>query len=204
MGRLFSMEGGLLSGMGKIADMVLLNILWIVCCIPIVTAGSATTALYSVMLKMVRDEESYVVRSFFHAFKENFKQSTMIWLLFLGFSGLLWVDFYFWNLENRMGKIIIVPLAVVLFLAVITLQYVAPILAFFENRTSKVLKNAFLMATGYMPYTILILAVSLLPWILLFFSNFMIFSFWNLVIGFSLSAWINAHFFRKIFEKYRR
>lgn len=203
MDKLFSMEGNLLNKMEKIADMVLLNVLWIICCIPILTAGSATTALYSVMLKMVKDEESYIVRSFFYAFKENFKQSTIIWMLFLGALGLISVDFYFWNLKIGMGKIIIIPFAIILFLAVITLQYTSPILAFFENSTSKVLKNAFLMATSYIPYTILILAVNLSPWILLLFSNLMISSFWNLVIGFSFSAWINAHIFRKIFEKHR-
>ena len=197
------MEGRLLSNMGKIADMVLLNVLWILCCMPIVTAGSATAALYAVMLKMVRDEESYVVRSFFSAFKENFKQSTIIWVLLLGISGLFCVDFYFWNSGNHATKLMMIPLGILSSLVFLTLQYVFPILAFFENRTVKVLKNAFFMATGYIPYTILILAVNLLPWILLFFSNFVISAFLDLVIGFSFAAWVNAHFFRTIFEKYK-
>lgn len=197
------MEGRLLDSMGKITDMVVLNVLWILCCVPIVTAGSATTALYAVMLKMVRDEESYVVRSFFLAFKENFKQATIIWGLFLGISGLLCVDVYFWNSGNHGIKFMIMPLVLLGILVFMTLQYVFPILAFFENRTKKVLKNAFLMAMGYLPYTILILAIHILPWVLLFFTDFVISSFGDLVIGFSFAAWVNAHFFRKLFEKYK-
>ena len=75
----------------KICDMICLNVIWLICCIPIVTIGASTTALYSVLLKMVKNEEGYIFRSFFKAFKENFRQSTVIWLLFVLVSVIWWV-----------------------------------------------------------------------------------------------------------------
>ena len=69
--------------LNKICDMCCLNVLWLVCCIPVFTIGASTTALYTVMLKMVKNEEGYIFRGFFKAFKENFKQSTIMWLILL-------------------------------------------------------------------------------------------------------------------------
>ena len=65
---------------GKFFDVLILNVLWTVVSIPIFTAGAATTAVYYVLLKLVRDEEGSTVKSFFKSFKENFKQATVIWL----------------------------------------------------------------------------------------------------------------------------
>ena len=90
----------------KICDMICLNVIWLICCIPIVTIGASTTALYSVMLKMVKNEEGYIFRSFFKAFKENFRQSTVIWLLFVLVSVIWWIDFNFAGaLGGQAGRI---------------------------------------------------------------------------------------------------
>ena len=78
--------------MGRVADLLLLNFLCILCCIPIVTAGASITALYYVTLKMARDEESYIVRSFFRSFKQNFKQATIINIIMLLTAAVLFID----------------------------------------------------------------------------------------------------------------
>ena len=78
MGRFFNMDNKFFVFMGKIADLCMLNLLCIICCIPIVTAGASLTALYYVTMKMVRNEEAYIFRSFFRSFKQNFKQATVI------------------------------------------------------------------------------------------------------------------------------
>ena len=87
------MDNVVMRALSKICDMVFLNVLWVICSIPIVTIGPSTTALYTVMLKIVRNEEGYIFRGFFKAFKENFKQSTVIWLIIAVFSVLCWLDF---------------------------------------------------------------------------------------------------------------
>ena len=82
-------------GLGKVADFMILNVLWIICSIPIVTIGAATTAMYSVMLRLVKDEEGYIVKGFFKAFKENFKQSTIMWLIYMVVGTIIFVDINF-------------------------------------------------------------------------------------------------------------
>ena len=83
MGNFFSMDSKFFTFMGKVADLMILNVLCIICCIPIVTAGPAITAMFYVTLKMVRNEESYIVKGFFKSFKENLKQGILINLIML-------------------------------------------------------------------------------------------------------------------------
>lgn len=80
---------------GKLGDLIILNILWIVCSIPVFTAGASTTAVYYVTLKLVRDEEDSTIRSFFRSFKSNFRQATGIWLIMLAAGIVLGFDFWF-------------------------------------------------------------------------------------------------------------
>ena len=80
---LFNYDNPVWRYIGKFGDLILLNVLWIVCSIPIFTIGASTTAVYYVTLKLVRDEDGYTFRSYFRSFKENFKQATAIWLLLL-------------------------------------------------------------------------------------------------------------------------
>lgn len=79
--------------LSKICDMVCLNVLWLVCSIPIITIGASTAALYTVMLKMVKNEEGYIFRGFFKAFKSNFRQSTIMWLILLLLGIICWIDY---------------------------------------------------------------------------------------------------------------
>ena len=78
MNRLFSLDGKLFHILSRIADLILLNVLWLLSSLPIITIGASTTALYYVMLKIVKNEDSYIIRSFFHSFFQNIRQSTII------------------------------------------------------------------------------------------------------------------------------
>ena len=82
-------DNPIMHGIGRIADFIILNLLWLVCSIPIITIGASTTALYTVMLKVVKNEEGYIARGFLKAFKENFKQSTLLMVVFVSLVILL-------------------------------------------------------------------------------------------------------------------
>lgn len=73
--------------MTKIFDILLLNFLWLLCSLPVISFGASATALYYMMMKLVRDEESGIVRGFFKAFKENFRQSLPVTALFFCVCG---------------------------------------------------------------------------------------------------------------------
>lgn len=203
MSRLFEIDGKLFNAMSKIADLVMLNLLWLVCCLPIVTIGASTSALHCVTLKMARNEDTYICSSFFHSLKENMKQSLIIWGGFLAIGVVLYFDFYaVGHAGEGMVKLSVIPLILITFLLAMTACYVFPILAFFKNSLKGAVKNALLMALAHLPYTLLILVVYACPFLLLFTKNLVLAMFIDLVIGFSLAAWVNSHLFRKLFDRY--
>lgn len=206
MGRFFNMDNKFFVFMGKIADLCMLNLLCIICCIPIVTAGASLTALYYVTLKMVRNEEAYIFRSFFKSFKENFKQATIINVIMLIVAVLLYLDTNIaGNMGQTTGKILRMIFAVFTLLYVMVLLYVYPVLAKFYNSIKNTFKNAFLMAIRHLPFTILMLLICACPILILFIPSFQIqMSLIMLVILFgpAVIAYGNSHFFVRIFDKY--
>ena len=91
---LFNYDNPVWRFIGKLGDLVLLNLLWLICCIPVFTAGAATTAVYYVTLKLVRDDDGSTIKSFFHSFTQNFKQATAIWLFVTTYIFPLQARFY--------------------------------------------------------------------------------------------------------------
>lgn len=203
MSRLFEIDGKLFNAMGKTADLVVLNLLWLACCLPVVTIGASTSALHCVTLKMARNEDTYVCSSFFHSFKENLKQSLVIWSAFLAAAVVLYFDFYaVGHAGDGILKLSVIPLILITFLLAITACYVFPVIAFFKNSLKGVLKNSLYMALAHLPYTVLIMIVYACPVLLLFTKNIVLGLFIDLVIGFSFTAWVNSHLFRKLFDRY--
>ena len=87
--KIFDLDSPLMNVLNKMADLMWLNILTLICCIPVITAGAALTSMHYVALKIVRNEESYITRSFFKSFKTNFRQATLIWLLLMLVAAIL-------------------------------------------------------------------------------------------------------------------
>lgn len=206
MGHFFSMDNKFFTFMGRVADLCILNIICLICCIPIVTAGASITAMYYVTLKMVRNEEAYIVRSFFKSFKENFKQATVINLILIVVGVILYLDMHVAKaMPGSAGQIfhvIFVAFAIVYF--VLTL-YVYPVLARFYNSTGNTIKNALLMSIRHLPYTVVMVLIELCPLLLLFVKSFRLQStlfILFLMVGFGLIAYCNSFFLAKIFDNY--
>ena len=79
----FSLDSKFSQIMGRVFDLMMLNIIFLIMCIPIVTIGANFTAMYYVTLKMIKNEETYIFRTYWKSFRENFKQATAIWLILL-------------------------------------------------------------------------------------------------------------------------
>lgn len=192
--------------MGRVADLIILNLLCIVCCIPIVTAGASITAMFYVTLKMVRNEESYIVRSFFKSFKQNLKQSVIINLIMLLAAVLLFFDLQIVRqLNSTMGQVLIVVFMAFGLIYLMIFMYIYPVLSKFYNTIKNTFVNAFLMAIRHLPYTILMILISAVPVALLFIPDARVMSMMIMLfvlLGFSAVAYINSHFFVKIFDNY--
>ena len=165
--KFFSYESKFSQLLLKLCYACYLNLLWFVCSIPIFTIGASTTALYYASLKLVRGEENHIGRQFFHSFKENFKQATVLWLILLGIGLFLGADGYIvYHLRaSSTGTVAVLwTLIMALLIAagvvyVIVLTQIFPLLASFSNTNLAMLKNSFLIGTHYLFATIMVFAV---------------------------------------------
>ena len=188
--------------LGKIGDMICLNVMWLICCIPIITIGASTTALYTVMLRMVKNEEGYIFRGFLKAFKSNFKQSTLIWLILL-LLGIVWtVDFRVAGFMPGMAGIILRAIFLALgFILLSVMIYIFPLTARYENGIKATFKNALILTVAKLPYTFLMVAIVVAAVFASLWSAFtLLFSLplW-LFFGVSLIVWINSYILRRVF-----
>ena len=210
MNRFFNMDNKFFVFMGRVADLILLNILCILCCIPIVTAGASITALYYVTLKMARDEESYIIRSFFRSFKQNFKQATIINIIMLLTAAVLYIDLKIARAgSGAMYKGLFTLFIAFALIYALILLYIYPILAKFFNSIKNTFVNAFLMSIRHLPQTILMLLISVSPVLLLFLFIYVSFSqvtsiliMLFVLMGFATLAYWKSKIFVKIFDNY--
>ncbi len=190
---------------GKFFDIMILNVLWFVCSIPIVTIGASTTAVYYVTLKLVRDEEGATIKSFFKSFRENFKQSTIIWLLMLAAGAVIGFDMYFFlMMQTEASTFRTVMISIFGGFGILYLfigLFVFPLQSRFYNPVKRTLFNAFFMSVRHFLQTIGMLAINIgIPFLALFVAPILqpvLFLF-----GFPLLAFINSYIFAVIFEKY--
>ena len=144
-----------------------LNMMWMICSLPIITIGASTTALYSVTLKIADETESNITRQFIHAFRSNFKQSTRLWIRLLIAGLRIGGDFYVVMHMRSMSTgimAIIWTLNLALLIAVsiiyvVVLIYIFPLIARFENTDQAMLKNSLLIGIHYLFCTIVVAAI---------------------------------------------
>ncbi len=162
--------------------------------------GPACTAMHYVLLKMVRNEDSYITKSYFKSFKENFKQGMILQIIKFITGGVMVLDFFI--LRTRPGveilAYVVVGMAVILYVASL---YVFPILSKFENTTKNIIKNSFLMAIIALPKSIGMAAVSLLPAMLLYFFDFKVIPI-LIIIGIAGPSYVNAKLYDATFKRF--
>lgn len=155
MGKIFDMESPLMRGLSRLADMMLLNILTLLLCIPVVTAGASLTAMYYVERKWARKEEGYVVKPFFREFKANFKQATGEWLVMLAVIAVLALDFLMFRQAPeafpKVLRYLVIAVSIMLYLL---LQWVFPLQSHFINTVKTTFKNSCLLAIAKFPRTL--------------------------------------------------
>ena len=198
--KLFDLDSPLMQALGKMADLMWLNILTFICCIPIITIGPALTAMHYMALKMARNEECYITRGYFKSFKQNFRQATLIWLILLFVILVIIGDFYIMRSSGISFHIVLqVVITVVAVLVLFTGMFVFPVLAKFDNTIWRTFKNAFLMSIMQFHKTILMIILSVLPVVLFFVSMRLtpiVFLF-----GMSVPAWLSAKLYNKFFKR---
>lgn len=205
MSQLFNLDSPLLKFLTRAVDLVILNFLFLLFCIPIITIGASMTALYSVLLKMVRDEDKDIVKSFILSFKKNFTQSTIVWFIMLAAGFLLLANFLFLGILSGVPKIFFVSMLIIFgFVYLCILLFIFPYMARYEDTIKKSLLNSLLVGLSNFPYLILLLIITIIPVIFVFTSSIGFLSgvYFGTFGGFALLAFFNSYIFRKAFSKY--
>ena len=200
MAKVFALDSPLMNGLSKLADLIWLNILATICCIPIITIGASLTALHYVVLKMVKDEEGYITRSFFKSFRENFKQATLMWLMLLVVFILLVADFMIFRFSGIVFpgwcQIALIAIAVLIMFAT---MHLFPLLSRYENSIRATYKNSLFMGILHLPKTILMMLCWIVPIVITIYVE----SFFPIVffLGISGPAFLNALLYKKSFQQ---
>lgn len=182
-------------------DLVIMHLIWVVCSLPIFTIGASTTALYYAFMKRTRRDEGYLWKNFFHSFKTNFKQATLIWLILLAVGAILFTDIRIgMAVTTSLGPVIIFVSSLLLVPFFLILLYIFPVQAKFENTIFANIKNALLMSIANFGYTLLMLLILVTFGFCFIKSKTFIGLF--VVCGFGLITWILSNFFILIFRKY--
>lgn len=166
---MFKLDSPFMNFLNKVCDIMILNFLVLICSLPIVTFGAAITAGYYISYKMVKNEEGYIVRGFFKAFKENFKQSTIIWLIMLLVGILLYGDYKIVTDSGiEFNSWMIIGLFTVTVILGMGATFIFPMQARFSNTVKNTIKNGFLMALSHLPSALLCLVSLAIPLVCLY------------------------------------
>lgn len=202
---IFSMDSAFYRFISRLGDLMVLNVLFLIGCAGIITIGPSLTAMYTVLLKLVRNESGYIAREYWRAFRDNFRQAAVLWGISMLLGVLLYFDIIMSDLAGGAAagglKIVFLFFGMIY---VSVLSYLFAVQSRFENTIWNTVKNSFWMAVGYLPFTISVLVLELLPLFMILVRPQM---FWYLLpvmltVGFAAVGYVCAHIFNHIFKNY--
>ena len=203
---MFKYDGPFFTVLSRALDIIILNVVWMLCCFPVITIGPATVALYDVYFRMKEKKDYNVFVQFFLAFKDNLKQGLLSSLLFIIAGTVLYLDYRVVYFDETFSLTFMKGLFwVVLVVAAAYFSWLFPLICKFNNTFKGMMKNARIMMVRHLPVTVIITGLNLLPWLLLYFQpaltlgNMLL--FW-LLMGFALIAFINSRFLYSCFYRY--
>ncbi len=197
----FNTESPIFQFLETFSDFVVLNFLFVITCIPIVTIGPALSALYTVTLREARNEQGYILQSYFQALKENFKRSFLLSLLYALAGAILLYNLAFWaQMKTVTGNVVLILISCCCLLYLLSLLYVFALSAKFENSLKQTVKNSLLLALANPMQTLIILLILVIGFCLAFVSP--IFRVFLLIFGFAFLAYCTSFPLTKVFSKY--
>lgn len=168
--KFFSIDSPLYKFMQRLTDVFLLNLLWLLFSLPIVTIGCSTAAAFSVAMKFVDESEGHIWNDFINAFKANWKQGLPLGLLSIAAAMAVRLDFFIAdNTEGNSLPFLIVGFLTAFFL-LFSLIYVFPLIVRYENTIPNSLKNSFKLGMKHIGRTILLLFVVAVELVLIFWN----------------------------------
>lgn len=202
---MFSPDSKIMQILGRITDLILLNLLFLITCLPVFTIGAAITALYTICFRLMREEYSGITKSYFKAFRANFKAATAAWgiLLVIAVPAVYYLSRTF-QMEGVL-QLTGLLFAMILLVALMTGSYAFPWISQFDNSVTQSLTNSLILSVSRLPRTAAILAINLMPVIVLFINAdlFIQISFLWIALYFAAAAYMNTGLLWHVFKPYR-
>lgn len=208
MRKLFDLENPVFQLISRLMDLAVLGLICIVCCVPVVTVGPAVTALFKAVYDLTIERGSGIVRTYFRAFRDNFKQAAAVWLLaLLGFVSLVcdWIllKLYF---QGTVYTVLAVGVLLLAGLLEGLLCFLFPLISRYDNSLRQHVRNAAILMIRYFPKTLLMILIQMLPLLMASYMPYVLLQtllFWILFCpGFSAQA--NAFLLRPVFDRLER
>ena len=195
----FVIDSPVMRFLGRIGDINILNLIFVVTALPVITVGTALSALYTVAMKLARGEDPSVLREYIRAFWRNRKPATICWLIMAAAGALIFLDF-----GGTLYTVVRLLLAMIFGVWMLTFLYLFPYIARFENTVFHSVKNALFLSAAHLPSTVMMLVISIgLAVITLFTSRtFVIGTIWWFFAGFAAVAYTQSFLLCRIFSKY--
>ena len=202
MGKLFDLDSPLMRVLNRVADLMILNLAVLLFVLIPFTGGAALTGMHYVLLKMVRNEETYVLKGFWKSFKLNFKQATVLWIIQLALTAVIVVDFMWIRANGGTLPAIYtyVMFGITLILYMISL-YIFPLQSRFDNPIGNTLKNACMFSILGLPRTVAMAVISLLPLVLVYFFDIKVVPI-LVMFGFTAPAYLMAVLYNGLFARF--
>lgn len=200
MWKIFSVDGPLVSGINRLIDLVWLNVLTILCCVPVLTVGASLTAMHYVVFRISKGEEVPIAKTFFKAFRDNFGKSTLLWVIFFALLGSLGAGCWLilvngWKLETFIWVFFGILATVMILVA----NWVFILQSRYDNSPINTIKNAIIVGILYLQHTLVFAVTMAIPLLLLVYAMKILpvtLAFW-----FTAPAYVQAKLYAKVFDR---
>ena len=150
--KFFSVDSPLYKFMNRLMDVFKLNCMWLLCSLPIVTMGAATTAAYTITLKMVKDEEGYIAGPFWKEFKANLKKGSILGVIGMVASYAVYLDFQLYHAAKHHNIMFLIIGVVGVYLIFMHMVYAFPLMARYENSIINTMRNSYSIAAKFLDH----------------------------------------------------
>ena len=181
-----------------LTNLIIVNLVFIITCIPFITIGASVTALYRITIAIVAGDNPSVLRDYFKSFKDNFKQGIVLQLIKFFVGGMLILDFLILRSRGGFYRYVVVGMFAILYIVGL---YIFPLLSKFVNTNVKTIKNAFILAVVALPRSVAMAVVSLIPLVLAYFFDLKIVPVYVLV-GIAGPSYLSAVLYNPTFKKF--
>lgn len=199
MGKLFDIDTKFMQGAMKVSDLLIINVLTVLCCLPVITIGPAFTAMHYSLLKLYRDEGSGAIKTFFHSFVTNLGQGILLTLAYMIFFGILALNYRFGSNSEGVLRLVLYPSLFFAFVGGLSLSWVFALLARYRNTVIGTIKTSLAAAIAHPIKTLLMAALMLCPYLILLLTA------WGvpilLTFGLSGCGYLRVMLYDPIFQK---